>query len=71
MREGGDGRDSSQLQEPHWDPVFLDARREAWMIFALWGVCFAWSIPVCYWLGYTPPREPDALPLICGFPRWA
>lgn len=62
---------SAPLQHSRWDPVFLRARREAWIIFAMWAVCLLWSVPVCYWLGYSPPDHPDQLRVVWGFPLWA
>ncbi len=62
---------SERAKEAPWDPVFLRARREAWIIFALWAACLLWSVPVCYWLGYSPPSDPNELRVVWGFPQWA
>ncbi|MGE3805660.1 MAG: hypothetical protein AB7K24_13370 [Gemmataceae bacterium] len=35
------------------DPVYLRTRREAFMILALWALCFLYSVSYCYFNGYT------------------
>ena len=42
-------------QEPAnapWDPVFLESRREAWVILLLWAAALLWAVPYCYLNGF-------------------
>lgn len=53
------------------DPVFLHARREAWVIVALFSVFCAWSVFVCYNYGFIGATEEQASPsIIFGMPSW-
>lgn len=60
------------------DPAFLRARREMWVVLALFGLALAWTIGFCYALGYdATDGDPDAglpaisgLPVIWGVPVW-
>ena len=52
------------------DPVFLNSRREAIVIFLLWFVCLLWAVPVSYMLGYGQEIEPGNVPTILGMPKW-
>lgn len=55
-----------------YDPVFLNSRREAIIIFASWIVAFAWTIPYCFWMGYPNVRAGDSVQVqtVLGFPSW-
>ena len=56
-----------------YDPVFLNARREAWIIFGVWVACLAWSVPYCYLYGYPPSDEefnPETFSTYMGVPSW-
>ncbi len=56
------------MNEKPEDPVLTSARREALLVFAIWlGAC-AYSISVCYRLGYG--RDAATLTYIFGFPDW-
>ncbi len=35
------------------DPVFLDSRREAFLILLIWGLCLVWTVSYCYRFGYV------------------
>ncbi len=57
-----------------WDPTYLHARREAWIILAVWGACLLWSVPYCYFTGYLQPGETvdsTTIKTIFGIPTWA
>ena len=57
-------------EAPRWrsdpDPVWLNTRREAWWIFALWAICLTWTIGACHFLAYRPGVPSVAL----GMPAW-
>ena len=55
--------DSSRL-----DPTFLNARREAIVIFLTWCVTLVWSVSMCYWLGYG--ASVADLKTVWGIPSW-
>lgn len=50
------------------DPVYLHARREAWVAFLGWLVAGIYTVTYCYFFGY----DSDAVELktILGIPRW-
>lgn len=52
------------------DPVFLNSRREAVVIFGLWFLCFIWAVPVSYMMGYGQDIVPGNVPTIFGMPTW-
>lgn len=66
------------------DPTFVHARREAWIILAIFTLFAIYGLTVCYWLGYqnpplesvglpsqSPPQSPESLPaMMLGMPRW-
>ena len=56
--------------EEGWDPVFLSARREALIIFAIWIVALLWAVPYCYFAGYGISSG-DQLETVLGVPSWA
>ena len=51
-----------------WDPVFLNARREALIIFLVWIAAFVWAVPYCYFTGYGSAEQ---LETVLGIPSWA
>lgn len=53
------------------DPVFVHSRREAMLILIVWAVCFAWTVPYCYFTGFqTTAAEDWQLSLTWGMPSW-
>jgi len=56
------------MTDRHEDPVLTSARREALLVFVIWLVACAYSISVCYRLGYG--RDVTTLTYILGFPDW-
>ena len=38
-------------EEWEYDPVFLHSRREAIIIFCVWGAGLIWAVPFCYFTG--------------------
>lgn len=61
-------RDESQQVE--FDPVFLNARREAVIIFSVWVLALVWAVPFCYLNGYIDDFDPDNFSTIWGVPTW-
>ena len=53
-----------------WDPVFLNSRREAWVILGCWFVALLWALPCSYFMGYGKSVDPDAMETILGMPEW-
>ncbi|MBM3997973.1 MAG: hypothetical protein FJ297_00275 [Planctomycetes bacterium] len=53
-----------------FDPFFLAARREAWVIAAVWCLCLFWTIPYCCLRAYRPLDDPSDLTVILGMPDW-
>jgi hypothetical protein len=50
------------------DPVLTSARREALLVLAIWAAACAYSIGVCYRMGYN--RDVATLTYVFGFPDW-
>jgi hypothetical protein len=50
------------------DPVLTSARREAWLVFAIWLIACVYSLGVCYRYGYG--RDAATLTYVLGFPDW-
>ena len=50
------------------DPVLTSARREAWLVFAIWLASCVWSLGVSYRYGYG--RDAATLTYVLGFPDW-
>jgi hypothetical protein len=60
----------SSSDEFELDPVFLNSRREAVVIFGLWFLCSIWAVPVSYMMGYGQEVVPGNVPTIFGMPTW-
>lgn len=58
-----------QADEAKYDPVFLNSRREAKVIFCFWLAGLLWCVPCCYLLGFRE-QDPESLSLIMGMPSW-
>lgn len=56
-------------QEPDWDPVFLNSRREAKVIFFFWLCGLLWCVPSSYILGYGE-KNAETMSVIWGVPTW-
>ena len=52
------------------DPVFLNSRREAIVIFAIWVLAMLWAVPYCFFNGYYLNLDPENLRTIWGIPNW-
>jgi hypothetical protein len=55
-------------EEAPFDPLFLNARREAWLILLSWAVCLVWTIGYSALTGYDVPV--DEVTYILGIPGW-
>ena len=53
-----------------YDPIFLNARREAIVIFLIWLVCLLWSVPFCYAYGYPEQYDAAEFSTLFGIPTW-
>ena len=55
---------SSAHAEPdrdEYDPVFVNSRREAIIIFFVWFVGLIWAVPFCYLNGYVDDFDPEKI----------
>jgi hypothetical protein len=55
---------------PEYDPVFLNSRREAGVIFVIWLVGLLWAVPFCYVTGYIDDYTPETFSTTWGIPTW-
>lgn len=54
-----------------YDPVFLHARREAFVIVGLFAIFCGWSLAVSFSSGYQSPGASGAqVDLVLGMPSW-
>ena len=61
---------NSSSEEFELDPVFLNSRREAYVIFGVWFLCMIWAVPVSYMMGYGREIVPGNVPTVFGMPTW-
>ena len=64
---------SSAHAEPdrdEYDPVFVNSRREAIIIFFVWFVGLIWAVPFCYLNGYVDDFDPENFSTTLGVPTW-
>ena len=64
---------SNQVAEkdvPVPDPVYVNSRREAIIIFRVWLCALLWAIPCSYLLGYTHEFDPTKFSTVWGIPTW-
>lgn len=52
------------------DPVFINSKREAWIILGLWGLMLLWAVPYCYVNGFQAGLDPEEVELTFGLPSW-
>lgn len=53
-----------------YDPLFLNSRREAIVIFCLWLVGLLWAVPYCYFNGFQGHVDPENISTVWGIPSW-
>lgn len=58
------------MKEPKYDPVYLHATREAWVILGLFAVLLVWAMGVYYFDGYDPEATKTSVAIVLGMPRW-
>ena len=58
----------SPPEASRFDPVFLNARREAWLILIAWVVCLIWTVGYSAVAGYGV--LPEEVSIILGMPSW-
>jgi hypothetical protein len=71
-------RKSSVDETERLDPAFLRARREMWVVLALFGLALTWTIGFCYALGYDSMEGVadgvvpvgQGVPVVWGLPVW-
>ena len=54
----------------NYDPTFLHARREAFVIVLLFATFCCWSLAASYFLGYASSNEAQSTAIIAGMPAW-
>lgn len=52
------------------DPVFINSKREAWIILGLWVAALLWSVPYCYMNGFSSGVDPESIETTMGIPSW-
>jgi hypothetical protein len=57
-------------ERPEYDPVFVNSRREAGVIFLIWLVALFWAVPFCYVTGYIGNYAPESFSTTWGIPTW-
>ncbi|MBI4602539.1 MAG: DUF997 family protein [Planctomycetes bacterium] len=53
--------------------LLRNARREAWIVLAVWAACILWTVTFCWLRGYrdAPVSRGEALPAtVLGIPDW-
>lgn len=69
-----DPASESPRDEPvEYDPLFLNARREAIVIFCLWLTALLWAVPFSYYNGYITGQaefDPETFSTTWGIPTW-
>ncbi len=70
MQEPGSANDPLDDENVTWDPVFINSRREAWVILCFWLVALIWVVPVSYLMGYQEPTNPEEVAMVMGIPSW-
>ncbi|GAB4144117.1 MAG: hypothetical protein Tsb009_15640 [Planctomycetaceae bacterium] len=55
---------------PEYDPLFLNSRREAAIIFFVWLAALLWAVPYCYLNGYVEQVDPETFSTTWGIPTW-
>ncbi|MFQ5730739.1 MAG: DUF997 family protein [Planctomycetaceae bacterium] len=64
-----DPASETRRHEPvEFDPVYLNARREAIVVFCLWLTALIWAVPFCYLNGYD--YDPESFSTTWGVPTW-
>ncbi len=58
----------SNLSGKSYEPVFLNARREALVTLFIWIVGLTWTVGYCFLTGYNVPAEQMKATL--GIPNW-
>jgi hypothetical protein len=53
-----------------WDPVYLHARKEAWLILGVWFLAMLWTLPVSYFNGFDSQVDIEQVTFIWGMPSW-
>ena len=61
---------SNETDSMEVDPVFLNSKREAWIILGLWGAAILWSVTYCYLNGFQSGINPESIELTMGIPSW-
>lgn len=61
---------SNDTESMQLDPVFLNSKREAWIILGLWVVALLWSVPYCYFNGFQTGLDPETVETTMGIPSW-
>lgn len=55
---------------PDYDPVYLNSRREALVIFGIFIAGLIWAVPYCYLTGYIGDFEQGDFSTTFGIPTW-
>jgi len=53
-----------------YDPSYLNALRELYVMAGLWAVSLLWTAGYCGLFAYRSPDETEAIAVVCGIPSW-
>ncbi len=62
--------ESTEVDDAVYDPIFLNSRREALVIFSVWAVALVWAVPYCYFNGYSALSDSSSVETVWGIPSW-
>lgn len=54
-----------------YDPAYLNALRELYVMLAFWGVSLLWTIGYCGLFAYRSADSTEPISIIWGVPGWA
>jgi len=70
--ETSQGTDLPHVGSYEPDPLFVNSRKEAIIIFLVWLSALLWAVPYCYINGFRGDVafDPATLKMVWGIPNW-
>ena len=59
---------SSPADKEEYDPLYVHAKQEAWLILAAWAVCLVWTVGYSTLFGYGIHQS--EIQTVLGIPSW-
>ncbi|MBL4883649.1 MAG: hypothetical protein JKY95_03805 [Planctomycetaceae bacterium] len=53
-----------------YDPAYLNALKELYVMIGIWGVSLVWTVGYCGLFAYQAPGSTQAIPVVWGIPTW-